>query len=174
VEKHDLLISLKEMLKQKGITPLTDHETDIYVKCDFSLPKRDDTKVHYEASVYFDDNRNTVIYWDCVMKEGIGTLSDSRSNRPYRYCNVRAEKGIVASPKCDVFHLAEIPLLMKRTCKASGWKFKRVFNRKDSLYPTLVISADQNKAFASRICGYRRKSARQMAGIMKVPYFNAK
>jgi hypothetical protein len=177
VKKQSLFVQFKELLQQKGITPLTDRETDIYLKCDFSSAKRGDIKVHYEASVYFDDSCNTVFYWDCVLLEDDGNYPDPYSRRPYRYCYVKTDRADGAADgnrATKVFHLADIPILIKRMSKKNGWKFKTVFNRNESFYPTLVISKHPAKVYNTRVIDYMCKPAVYLTDVLREHCAHAK
>ncbi|MGI6578410.1 MAG: hypothetical protein ACOX1Q_10470 [Eubacteriales bacterium] len=167
MEKHCLIVQLKELLQNKGITPLTDRETDIYMMCDFSIVESDDLRIHYEASVYLDDQSNIVFFWDCVLKSESGKFPHSQSRRPYKYCCVKNEKVVEGIQTTDIFHLAEIPVMIKKTIKSHGWKFKKVFNRNDSLYPTLVFSSHYTKIIKTRVFEFKHKPADLLAGVMR-------
>ena len=148
MKKQSLFIQLKELLQEKGITPLTDHETDIYLDCEFSLAERDDLRVRYEAAVYFDDRSNTVIFWDCVLLRDTGNYRRYYSHKPYKYCYVktgRTEETEEESRAADFFNLAEIPVLIRRASKTNGWKFRTVFNRGKSFYPPLVFPEQRTR-----------------------------
>jgi hypothetical protein len=177
VKKRSLFIQLNELLQEKRITPLTDHETDIYLDCDFALAERDNLRVHYEASVYFDDRRNTVFFWDCVLLGDTGNDHSCYSHKPYRYCYVKAgrtEKAEDGSQAADVFHLAEIPVLIRKASKVNGWKFRTVFNRKKSFYPALVLPGQRTRVFHERVFYYKRRPAGFPADVLRARGLHAK
>ncbi|MGI6577328.1 MAG: hypothetical protein ACOX1Q_04685 [Eubacteriales bacterium] len=137
MEKHCLIVQLKELLQNKGITPLTDRETDIYMMCDFSIVESDDLRIHYEASVYLDDQSNIVFFWDCVLKSESGKFPHSQSRRPYKYCCVKNEKVVEGIQTTDIFHLAEIPGYDKENDQKSWMEVQEGFQQKRFTLPNL-------------------------------------
>ena len=131
MSKIALILQVNDYLRRRGLSPLKNLETDLYLKCFYNRAEhgRNEGKVQYEALIRFDVKVRTVFFWDNVSLIESGQTSLSSSGRYHRYCLVTNQTNDLKQSIPTEFNLAEIPEFIRMAAKNNGWKFKAVFNR---------------------------------------------
>jgi hypothetical protein len=116
-------------------------DTDISIDCEFldASWKTGNKKIKYDASVFFDENLQTVFMWEMTKEIGSGISFGTSSESTFQSGTTlyRKVKSVQYGPDGKAYEysldLGSIPKSVKETAKANGWSFKIVLKRDKAL-----------------------------------------
>ncbi|HBQ65199.1 MAG TPA: hypothetical protein DD727_09870 [Clostridiales bacterium] len=127
----------REQLQTLRLPYWEDQGTDFVIQCEF-LDARWSTghkKIHYNASIFFDESQRTVFFWELTRESGSGFSFgvDTQSSFQTGKTLFRKVRSIQSGPDGIAYEinldLGAIPRLFKDIAKSRGWKFKTVLKR---------------------------------------------
>ncbi len=160
MDKEQLVSKVAAELESLGIACSRSKETDLYIDCEFldagwSTGKK---SITYNALIFFDERVQTVFMRELTKEFGSGFSfgSDSESfsqNGTTLYRKVKSiQYGVDGKAYEYELNLGEIPAIVKRNAKDTGWKFKTVLKKEGAMYPPGYIAPVSGNSFCEG-CG---------------------
>lgn len=143
MSKEILISNVLPKLKQLGINYSIGQETDVSIECEFvsagwSTGKK---KINYYASVFFDENSQTIFMWELTKEAGAGFSFGGEGETSFQSGKTffRKVKSIQYGPDGKAYEynldLGAIPKAFKEVAKENNWKFKTVLRKEKACYP---------------------------------------
>lgn len=143
MDKEMMKSAIAQQLIQIGITPIIDGESDIAVDAELLDAKwtTGQKKIEYHNSAYFDEESQTLFYWESSKETGAGFSfgASSESSTQSGTTLMRKVKSIQYGPDGKAFEynfdLGQIPRIFKEAAKENNWKFKMVLKKEKAMLP---------------------------------------
>lgn len=155
MSKEQMKAAIAEQLLLIGITPIMDENSDIAVDAELLDAKwtTGQKKIVYHNSAYFDEESQTLNYWESSLETGAGLSFGASSETSIQSGTtlMRKVKSIQYGPDGKAyeysFDLGQIPRIFKEAAKENNWKFKTVLKKEKAMF--LGSHQPEPKAFRS-------------------------
>lgn len=143
MSRQSMISEVLSKFDKLGIPHQESLGTDITIDCELLAAswKTGNKKIKYDASVFFDENLQTVFMWELTKEVGSGISFGTSSESTFQSGAIlyRKVKSVQYGPDGKVYEysldLGSIPKSVKETAKENGWNFKIVLKRDKALNP---------------------------------------
>jgi hypothetical protein len=143
MNKDMIKTAIAEQLIQIGLTPIMDENADITVDAELMDAKwaTGQKKIAYHCSAYFDEESQSLNYWESSLETGAGLSfgASSETSTQSGTTLMRKVKSIQYGPDGKAyeysFDLGQIPQMFKHAAKENNWKFKMVLKKEKAMFP---------------------------------------
>lgn len=160
--KQHIVEEIISLLSDCGINPQNNSETDIFISNEFvdTAWSSGSKKISYSASIFIDEQSNTVYMYEKTTESGHGFSFGADSDSTFQSGTTlfRKVKSVRYGPDGKAYEysldLGSIPKAVKETAKKYGYKFKTVLSKSKAQYPPGYVPPMSSPAFTTPLQPY--------------------